>query len=106
MEEWRSICRAGDVSPDDVRRFEIAGCPALAVFNLDGEFYVTHDRCTHAEASLSEGTLEDAVIECPFHGGRFHIPTGEVVARPPKKPLKTYGVQLSGDEVRIRLPGA
>jgi len=103
-EDWRPVCRVDDVPIDDMRRYEIEGCPALAVFNLDGEFYITDDRCTHAEASLSEGTLDDDVIECPFHGGRFHIPTGEAITRPPRKALKTYEVQVSGDEVRIRVP--
>ena len=103
-EDWQPVCRVADVPIDDVRRYEIEGCPALAVFNLDGQFYITDDRCTHAEASLSEGTLDDDEIECPFHGGSFHIPTGEVLTRPPRKPLKTYEVQISGDEVRIRVP--
>jgi nitrite reductase/ring-hydroxylating ferredoxin subunit len=103
-DDWRAVCRVGDVAVDDVRRFELEGCPALAVFNLEGEFYVTDDRCTHAEASLAEGELDDDVIECPFHGGSFHIPTGEVMTAPPRKPLRTYEVDVSGDEVRIRVP--
>ena len=102
--EWRFVCRVGDVPVDDVRRYEVEGCSALAVFNLNGEFHVTDDRCTHAEASLAEGTLDDDVIECPFHGGSFHIPTGEVVTAPAKKALRIYEVDLKGDELRIRVP--
>ena len=103
-DDWRPVCRVGDVPVDEVRRFEIGGRPALAVFNLEGTFYVTDDRCTHAEASLAEGELDDDVIECPFHGGSFHIPTGEVMTAPPRKPLRIYDVQVSDGDVRIRVP--
>src|SRR3546814_10365880 len=49
----------------------------LAVYNVDGEFFVTANRCTHGEASLADGMLEDDVIECALHGGAFNVRTGE-----------------------------
>lgn len=97
----RRVCGAGEVEPGEVKRVELEGCPALAVFNLDGRIYVTDDRCTHAEASLSEGCFEGDVVECPFHGGKFHVPTGKVVSRPPRRDLRTYPVRLEGDDVLI-----
>lgn len=97
----RVVCRIDEVAPGGVKRVEIEGCPALAVFNLDGVIHVTDDRCTHSQASLSEGSIEGDVVECPFHGGRFHIPTGEPRSRPVKKRLRTYRVQVVGDEVLI-----
>lgn len=102
----RRVCALGDVEPGGVRRVELDGCPALAVFNLDGEYYVTADRCTHAEASLAEGWIEDDVIECPFHGGSFHIPTGQALTRPVKTDLRTFPVTVAGDDVLIEVaPG-
>lgn len=97
----RAICRIGDVEPGGVTRVEVDGCPALAVFNIDGTIYATDDKCTHAQASLSEGSVEGDVVECPFHGGKFHIPTGEPRARPVKKQLRTYEVRIVGGEVMI-----
>jgi nitrite reductase/ring-hydroxylating ferredoxin subunit len=102
QEEWRRVCRVDDVPLDDVRRFELPELPPVAVFNVAGTFYVTDDCCTHSQASLSDGTVEGDVVECPFHGGRFHIPTGEVVERPPRRPLKTYEVLVTGEDVLIR----
>ena len=52
----------------------------LAVFNLDGTFYVTDDACTHGPGSLSEGFIDGDNIECNFHQGSFNIRTGEVVS--------------------------
>ena len=103
-ERWERVCSVDAVSLDDVRRFEVPGLPALAVFNLAGSFHVTSDCCTHMEASLAEGTVDGDVVECPFHGGRFHIPSGAVVSRPPTRPLATYDVRIDDDSVFVRRP--
>ncbi len=41
-------------------------------------FYATQNECTHAEGPLCEGTLEGAIIECPWHGSKFDVRTGAV----------------------------
>jgi biphenyl 2,3-dioxygenase ferredoxin subunit len=66
------------------------GALVLAVFNLDGEFFVTDDTCTHGPGSLSEGCISGDVVECDFHNGSFNIRTGEVVDPPCMIPVKTY----------------
>jgi nitrite reductase/ring-hydroxylating ferredoxin subunit len=73
----------------------------VAVFNVGGEFYVIDDLCTHGPGSLSEGYIEDDVVECNFHNGQFNIRTGEVVAPPCMVPVKTYPVQVVDGKVTI-----
>jgi biphenyl 2,3-dioxygenase ferredoxin subunit len=84
-----SLCRAEEVGPGCALRVE-HGKMVLAVFNLDGEYFVTDDTCTHGPGSLSEGYVNGDVIECDFHNGSFDIRTGAVVAPPCMIPLKTY----------------
>jgi nitrite reductase/ring-hydroxylating ferredoxin subunit len=83
------LCNAAEVEPGNALRVE-HGDLMLAVFNVDGEFYVTDDACTHGPGSLSEGYIEGDVVECNFHNGQFNIKTGEVVAPPCMIPVKTY----------------
>jgi nitrite reductase/ring-hydroxylating ferredoxin subunit len=64
----------------------------VAVYRVEGEFYVTDDACTHGPGSLSEGYLDGHVIECDFHNGAFDIRSGAVVAPPCMVPVKTYKV--------------
>ena len=92
------LCSIGDVGPGSVLLVEIDDFE-LAVYNVEGEFYVTDDRCTHGPGSLSEGYLDGCVIECDFHNGAFDIRTGEVVAPPCMVPLKTYEVVVENDDV-------
>jgi nitrite reductase/ring-hydroxylating ferredoxin subunit len=92
------ICSQSDVTPGSVKAFAV-GANTLAVYNIDGAFYVTDDECTHAAASLADGMLEGDVIECCMHMGSFHVPTGAVVAPPCEAALRTYQVVLKGDDV-------
>jgi nitrite reductase/ring-hydroxylating ferredoxin subunit len=96
------ICAQSDIAPESVKAYEV-GDRRLAVFNIEGSFYVTDDECTHASASLAEGMLEDGVIECCLHFGAFDVKTGAVKAPPCSIALRTYKVLLQGDDVYVDL---
>jgi nitrite reductase/ring-hydroxylating ferredoxin subunit len=96
------LCQASDVACGCALRVEAEGL-VLAVFNVAGEFLVTDDACTHGPGSLSEGELEDDVIECNFHGGRFNVRTGEVVEPPCMVPVRTYATVVERGLVFIEL---
>jgi nitrite reductase/ring-hydroxylating ferredoxin subunit len=101
-ETLRPLCKVADVAPGSVMRVALEGLPPLAVFNLEGRFYVTDDTCTHGKASLAEGYVEGAAIECPWHGGRFDIASGQPTCLPAVEPITTYATTVVGDEVCIR----
>jgi len=94
------LCGVDEVGAGEVRKVEAAGL-SLAVYNVDGDFYVTDDACTHGPGSLSEGFLECDVIECNFHQGKFNVRTGEVVAPPCMVPIKTYTTIVEAGRVFI-----
>src|SRR6266545_4926648 len=96
------LCSAAAVAEGAALKVETNGL-ALAVFNVDGEFYVTDDLCTHGPGSLSEGYIEGDVVECNFHNGQFNIRTGEVVSPPCMIPIKTYPTVVEGGEVFIEV---
>ena len=77
-----------EVAPGTALKVDTADL-AVAVFNLDGEFYVIDDNCTHGPGLLSESFIEGDVVECPFHNGQFNIKTGAVVSPPCMVPIKT-----------------
>jgi len=95
------LCKVTEVEPGTVKRVEVTGLPPLAVFNVSGHFHVIDDTCTHGKASLSEGYVEGAEIECPWHGGRFEIATGRATCLPASEAVAVYPVVLVGDEICI-----
>lgn len=96
------LCKADQVAPGTALRVEAAGL-TVAVFNVEGEFFVTDDACTHGPGSLSEGFIDGDVVECNFHNGQFDIKTGEVVAPPCMIPVKTYAATVDGGTVFIEV---
>ena len=94
------LCAASQVAPGTALKVESEDL-ALAVFNLDGEFFVTDDLCTHGPGSLSEGYIDGDVVECNFHNGQFNIRTGKVVSPPCMVPVKTYPATVIDGRVTI-----
>ena len=96
------LCKADQVAAGTALRVEAAGL-TVAVFNVEGQFYVTDDACTHGPGSLSEGFIDGDVVECNFHNGQFNIRTGEVVSPPCMVPVKTYAVTVVDGKVTIEV---
>ncbi len=95
-----ALCAVEDVAVGAALKVETHGL-TLAVFNVDGEFYVTDDQCTHGPGSLSEGFIDGDIVECNFHQGQFNIRTGEVVLPPCFVPVKTYPAVVCDGKVCI-----
>jgi 3-phenylpropionate/trans-cinnamate dioxygenase ferredoxin subunit len=74
----------------------------VAVFRIGDEVYAIGDRCSHAEASLSEGELFGYDVECPLHGSEFDVRTGEPGSLPAASPVPVYEVVVAGDDVYLR----
>jgi nitrite reductase/ring-hydroxylating ferredoxin subunit len=96
------LCQAADVADGTALKVETEGL-ILAVFNVEGEYYVLDDACTHGPGSLSEGYIEGDVVECNFHNGQFNIRTGEVVLPPCMIPMKTYPTTVEDGKVYIEV---
>ena len=60
---WRRVARVSELRPGEARRVVLDGIE-IALCNVAGEFFAVDDVCTHAYASLSEGLLSGAEIEC------------------------------------------
>ena len=98
------LCSTHDVPEGSALKVEHDNL-VLAVFNLGGRFFVTDDGCTHGPGSLSEGEIDGEIVECNFHQGAFHIPSGRVEAPPCMVPLRTYSVHVVDGKVCIEAPG-
>lgn len=99
------LCAKDEVAEGTVIKVEKDDL-TLAVYHVEGRFYVTDDACTHGPGSLSEGYLDGHTIECDFHNGAFDIRDGEVVAPPCMVKLRTYRVVPHDTAVVIEAPSA
>jgi 3-phenylpropionate/trans-cinnamate dioxygenase ferredoxin subunit len=99
-------CRRDALEPGEALRLdgpETQGVPIALFHTDDGEFFAIDDTCTHQDASLADGWLEDCAVECPLHASRFDLRTGAVDAPPAKRPVRTHEVVLDDDTVYLVL---
>ena len=99
---YTPVATLAELPPGASRRVYVAG-EAVALFNVSGTVHAIANRCTHARASLSEGTLDPArcAVTCPWHEGVFSLESGQVLSGPPALPVAVYRVKLEGDTVLI-----
>jgi 3-phenylpropionate/trans-cinnamate dioxygenase ferredoxin subunit len=94
--------RVSDIPPGRVKVVELEE-EDVALCNVDGEIYAVVNVCTHDEGPLGEGYLLGDEIECPRHGARFNVRTGEVKTLPAIIPIPTLEVKIDGDDVWVDL---
>jgi len=95
-----TVARVGEIPVGGVKVVRLEDQP-VALFHLEDGYYAMDDLCTHDGGPLAEGTLEDAVIECPRHGARFDVRSGAVLGLPATAPVPTYAVRIEGDEIQV-----
>ena len=92
--------RTADLAPGQIHLLEVDGEP-VAVYNVDGQFYATHNDCTHVGGPLNEGDLEGTQIICPWHASCFDVTDGRATCGPATKPVKVYRVVVDGEIGRV-----
>lgn len=96
------VARADELPPGRMRRLDV-GKLRILLANVGGTFYATDDTCSHEDASLSSGSLQGEWVQCPLHGSRFNVRTGEVADEPAEVNLRTYAVHVDGNDVWLKL---
>ena len=77
---------------------------ALALFKTNDGFHAIDNTCTHRGGPLCEGTLDDGEVECPWHGARFNVTTGEATALPAPDDVERYAVRVRGEAIEAEIP--
>lgn len=104
MAELVRVASVGEIPAGGKKVVEIDGVE-VAVFNVDDEqYYAVEDVCTHDGGPLAEGDIVNTYeIECPRHGARFDIRTGQALCMPAFEPIETYEVVIRDDEVFLKV---
>jgi 3-phenylpropionate/trans-cinnamate dioxygenase ferredoxin subunit len=95
-----TIAKVSDTPPGTISVHD-AGGVRIALCNVNGRFYAIDDVCTHDGAPLDQGELEGDLVECARHGAKFDVTSGRAVVLPAIRPVKTYPVQIEGDDVQV-----
>lgn len=101
MTEWTRVCNENDLLEGQPRVVDVDDVE-IAVFRCNDRFYAIEDVCTHDGEQLTGGPVEGCEIECPRHGARFDVRTGEALTPPAFEPTATFPVKVEGGVVYVR----
>ena len=99
------VASVSDIPVGEVRVHTMNGT-RVALCNVDGHIYAIDDTCTHDDGPLGSGFLDGCAIECPRHGARFDVRTGQVLKMPAAFPVHTYATQILDGDVLVDMGDA
>lgn len=99
------VCALADLPIGRGTQMLVEGRAPIALWRVEErEIWATDDTCTHGKASLvNDGFLDRHVVECGMHQGCFDVRDGRVLAAPCRVALRTYEVEIRGDDVYVVL---
>ena len=102
MSNWTDVAAVADL-------FEGAGIAVaaagrdIALFSVEGEVFAIDNLCSHGNAKLCEGFVEDDRVECPFHQAQFSLRDGTVHCGPATEPVRTWPLRIDNGRVWLQL---
>jgi nitrite reductase/ring-hydroxylating ferredoxin subunit len=95
------VCKSDELRPGTMRAANVEGKEIL-VANVGGKPYAIGGSCNHAGGPLAEGTLEGAVVTCPWHGSKWDVTNGKLVEFAVElDPEPVYKVIVEGGSVYV-----
>jgi 3-phenylpropionate/trans-cinnamate dioxygenase ferredoxin subunit len=101
--EFIAVAEEGEIGNGERLILDIDGMP-IAVFRIADEYFAIADVCSHDDGPVAEGELSDHEIECPRHGARFDLQTGQALSLPAVVDIPAYPVRVEAGELLIGLP--
>ncbi|MGN6707850.1 MAG: Rieske 2Fe-2S domain-containing protein [Candidatus Nitrosocosmicus sp.] len=99
--EYVKVAEINEIMPSHMKEVDIDGKKIL-IANVNGEYYAIGSICTHEGGPLADGTLQDYQVECPWHGSKFDIRTGQVTNPPADEPEPSYKLKVDGNQILIK----
>lgn len=90
---WEALARLDEIGESGMARVSRGDLDVLIAATPQG-VVATEDRCPHMSAPLSAGSLEDCVVACPLHRGRFDLRDGSTVTFPTTGGLDADGTYV------------
>jgi ferredoxin-NADP reductase/nitrite reductase/ring-hydroxylating ferredoxin subunit len=100
-EGYEKVANKQDLQEGGLLKVEPGGKPVVLSM-VNGKVYAIDAVCSHEGGPLEEGMLEGYEVECPWHGSKFDVRTGEVKNPPAETPQSVYEVKVENNDILVR----
>ncbi len=98
-----NAAKLGELAPNTYKIFKFGTTPGILINTPEGELKAFSGICTHLTCTVIYESDTETLL-CPCHNGRFDL-NGNVVSGPPPKPLESYNVEISGEDIVVSKKG-
>ena len=100
-DDFVAVIDEQDLVEGKLTRVDAAGIPAILLKHGES-IYAIGATCTHLAGPLDEGTVEDGIVTCPWHGSRFCMYDGSIVNGPAVYAAPTFAVRVHNGKIELR----
>jgi nitrite reductase/ring-hydroxylating ferredoxin subunit/uncharacterized membrane protein len=100
-DDFVAVLRDAELHEAMARRVETRGVQIVLV-RRGGRVHALAERCAHLGGPLSEGTLDEVSIRCPWHGSRFALEDGAVLEGPSTFSQPCFDVRVREGQIEVR----
>ncbi len=104
QEDFVNVADINEIKSSQMKEVEVEGQKIL-IANIKEKYYAIGNICTHEGGPLANGTLHDFEVECPWHGSKFDVRTGEVTNPPASEPELSYEIKVEGNQILVKKQG-
>jgi len=73
---WHRVSAVAELPVSGGKEFVIDG-RIVAIFRSGTEIFAMDGICPHSGGPLGEGSVQNGIVTCPWHGWQFQISTGQ-----------------------------
>lgn len=99
MKRYVKVARRGDLEPGAGKSVNVNGT-SVALFNVGGIYYATHNTCPHEDGPPGEGELSQNVVTCLWHAYEFDVKSGECLTEPAYQ-VERFEVCVECDDILV-----
>jgi 3-phenylpropionate/trans-cinnamate dioxygenase ferredoxin subunit len=96
------VTPASNIREGDMQCFDV-NQQRIIVAHIAGKYHAFDEMCSHEEYPLLNGALRADHVECPLHGSRFCLRTGQPMEEPATAPIKVYPVEIIDGTVYVEV---
>ena len=100
-ESFTAVASSGDVADDSMARARRDDLD-LVVARQRGRVCALAHSCAHLGGPLSEGTLKDGSVVCPWHGSEFALDDGHVINGPATQNQPAFDVRENAGRIEVK----
>jgi nitrite reductase/ring-hydroxylating ferredoxin subunit/uncharacterized membrane protein len=101
LESFTPVATSGEVPDDSMKRARKDDTDVLLV-RQHGRLCALAHRCSHLGGPLSEGTLKDGSVVCPWHGSEFALEDGHVINGPATQNQPAFDVRERDGNIEVK----